>query len=124
SRKTQQIIESALEIDDKPVLVTTYTNENRHQILNRITSEVGFVPPNIAVLGWFSFLIGQCARPYQRSLTGNPSVIRGLNFKGRRNRYTKKSNVRHYYFDKSADMYRDGVSEFVCQVNGASEGAV
>lgn len=124
SWKTQQVIDSALAVEGEPVLITTYTNENQRQIVDRIKQAAGSVPPNIIVLGWFSFLIGQGARPYQRALTNEPSKIKGLNFVGRRNRYTPKANVDRYYFDSADDMYRDGVSDFVCAVNEKTDGAV
>jgi DNA helicase-2/ATP-dependent DNA helicase PcrA len=50
-------------------------------------------------------------------------MIKGLNFKGRRNRFTKKSNIK-YFLDSNADMYRDGVSDFVVSLNEKAEGAV
>jgi DNA helicase II / ATP-dependent DNA helicase PcrA len=123
SRKTEQVVESALGVTDGRVLITTYTNENRRHIIDRIEQKVGAIPSHIAVMGWFSFLIAQCAKPYQRELTDEPLLIKGLNFKGRRNRFTRKSDLR-YFFDNSSDMYRDGVSEFVVLLNERTRGAV
>ena len=123
SCKTEHIIESALTVTNGRVLITTYTNENQRHITSRIQDKVGAIPPNITILGWFSFLISQCARPYQRSITGEPLKIRGLNFRGRRNRFTRKSDLQ-YFLDASEDMYRDGVSDFVVALNHLTEGAV
>jgi len=123
SRKTEHIIESALAVTDGRVLITTFTNENQRQIVSRIEQKVGTVPPHITVMGWFSFLISQCAKPYQRTLTGKPLLIKGLNFKGCRNRFTPKSNLK-YFLDGNADMYREGVSDFVVTLNNVTEGAV
>lgn len=75
-------------------------------------------------MGWFSFLISHGAKPYQRVLTGAPGSIQGLNFKGRRNQFAKKSDIQSYYFDSTGNFYRDGVSEFVCDVNKKTESAV
>lgn len=124
SRKTEEVIEAALAIDQGRVLITTYTNENRRQIISRIEQKVGHLPDNIDVLGWFSFLIRECAKPYQRALTEEPLVIQGLNFKGRRSRFAKKSDVHRFFLDRSHDLYRDGVSDFVCVLNEATDGAV
>ncbi|PKO23281.1 MAG: DNA helicase II [Chloroflexi bacterium HGW-Chloroflexi-1] len=123
SRKTEQVVESALGVTDGRVLITTYTNENQRHIVRRIEQKVGAIPSHITVMGWFSFLIAQCAKPYQRALTGEPLLIKGLNFQGRRNRFTKKSNLR-YFLDDRADMYRDGVSDFVFSLNEKTQGAV
>src|SRR6056297_3725572 len=123
SRKTEHIIDSALAVSEGRALITTYTNENQRHIAKRIRDKVGSIPPNIAIMGWFTFLISECAKPYQRAITGEPLKIRGLNFKGRRNRFAKKSNLR-YFLDSSNDMYRDGVSDFVVALNHHTDGAI
>lgn len=124
SRKTEHVVDSALAITDESVLITTYTLENQRQITDRIRQKVGIQPDNITVMGWFAFLIGQCARPYQRAITGEPGVIRGLNFKGRRYYKTPRSRVGPFYFDRDLNMLRDGVSDFVYHLNEAAGGAV
>ncbi len=123
SRKTEQVVELALAVPDGSVLITTYTNENQRHIISRIEQKAGVIPSHIMVMGWFSFLISQCAKPYQRALTGEPLHIKGLNFKGCRNRYTKKCDLR-YFLDSNSDIYRDGVSEFVVALNEKTQGAV
>lgn len=123
SRKTEQVVELALAVTDGRVLITTYTNENQRHIVGRIEQKAGTLPSHITVMGWFSFLIAQCAKPYQRALTGEPLYIKGLNFKGCKNRFTKKSNLR-YFLDGNSDIYRDGVSEFVVALNERTQGAV
>ena len=123
SRKTEHVIESALDVTNGRVLITTYTNENQRHIIRRIEDKVGAIPPNITIMGWFAFLISQCAKPYQRAITGEPLKIRGLNFTGRRNRFTRKSDLQ-YFLDSSDAMYRDGVSDFVAALNNQTDGAV
>lgn len=123
SRKTEHIVDSALAVADGRVLITTYTSENQRQIISRIEKKVGAIPPHITVMGWFSFLIAECAKPYQRALTSEPLRINGLNFTGRRHRFTKKSNP-HYYLDSNDALYRDGVSDFVFRLDNATRGAV
>jgi len=121
SRKTEYVVEQALSVTDGRVLITTYTNENQRHILSRIEQKVGVVPPHIVVMGWFSFLIQHCAKPYQSSLSD--TIINGLNFTGRRNRFTKKSDP-GYFLDLNGDMYRDGVSDFVVTLNEKTKGAM
>lgn len=123
SRKTEHIVNSALAITEGRVLITTYTNENQRHIVSRIEQKVGVIPRNIAIMGWFTFLIKQCAKPYQRTMTGKPLLIRGLNFKGSRNRFTPKSNLK-YYLDCNSDLYRNGVSDFVVTLNEKTNGIV
>ena len=124
ARKTEEIIEIALAQPDSRVLITTYTNENQNQIARRICQKVGMIPANIEIAGWFTFLLNQCARPYQSAMTGSIGTIRGLDFHGERNRYTPAKNVQKYYFDSRNDMYRDGVADFVCKVDAATKAAV
>jgi DNA helicase-2/ATP-dependent DNA helicase PcrA len=123
SRKTEHIVESALAVTKGLALITTYTNENQRQIVRRIEQKVGASPPHILVMGWFSFLIQQCAKPYQRALTVEPLLIKGLNFEGRRAPFTKKADLR-YFLDGTYNLYRDGVSDFIVELNRKTEGAV
>ena len=123
SRKTQHVVESAIGLANGRILILTYTNRNQREIESRFAGQVGCVPPNILVMGWFSFLIQHCAKPYQRALTGKPLVIAGLNFHGRKNMFTHKTNV-DYFLDKFGGMYRDGVSDFVVELNRKTGGAV
>src|SRR4051794_36628146 len=92
ARKTDQIIETALASEGR-VLITTFTNENCNQIRRRIQQRVGIVPPNITLMGWFSFLIAHGAKPYQASLTKEPFVATGLNFDGTPPDFTKKEDA-------------------------------
>lgn len=124
SRKTEHVVDSALAIEDEPVLITTYTLENQRQITQRIHEKAGVQPPNITVMGWFAFLIGQCARPYQRAITVEPGVIQGLNFRGRRYFKTSRADVARFYFDRGKNMLRDGVSDFVWCLDEKCDGAV
>lgn len=123
SRKTECVVETALAVPNGRVLITTYTDENQRHIVHRIEQKVGVVPKHITIMGWFSFLITQCIKPYQRALTGQPFKIGGLNFEGRRDRRAKKSELR-YFIDRNADLYRDGVSDFAIALNTKTNGAV
>lgn len=123
SRKTEYIVDSALAVTDGRVLITTYTNENQRQIVRRIEQKAGIMPPHISVVGWYSFLIAHCVKPYQRARVGEPLLINGLNFKGSRSRFARKSESR-YFLDGNNDLYRDGVSDFVVTLNGDTNGAV
>ena len=123
SRKTEQIVDAALAATSGRVLITTYTNWNQEQIVRRIEQKAGRVPSHITVMGWFSFLISHCAKPYQQALTKQPLVINGLNFKGQRNRFTKKESL-SYFVDRNGDLYRDGVSDFAVSIDKRTNGAV
>lgn len=122
SRKTELIIDTALSVSGR-VLITTFTDENRRQLARRIQEKVGFIPANIDLMGWFSFLIRHGARPFQTALTKQPFKIAGLNFMGRRSRYARKTNLR-YFLDQDGNLFRDEVSAFVDTLNTLTRGAV
>ena len=73
SGKTTHIIKDALEACEKlgqyeRVLITTYTNNNEEEIKKKIREKHGFIPSNIVVQTWFSFLLQHGVRPYQDTL--------------------------------------------------------
>lgn len=125
SRKTQYVVESALAIENDRALVITFTEKNQREILDRITAKSAFVPRNISVVGWFHFLINDCAKPYQRLLTNRPLAISGLNFVKRKNsRFISRKNIEKYFFDSDGNLLRDRVSDFVCLLESKAKGAI
>lgn len=124
SRKTQHIIDCVVADPSKRVLVTTYTNENLHQIVNRLSAGTGVLPGHVTVMGWFTFLLNECARPYQSFVLGETGMMGGLNFVGQRSRYIPKSRPQQYYLDRGRAAYRDGVSAFSFEANRLSNGMV
>ena len=78
--KTTFIIENALKIKDKKVLITTYTDNNECSIKNKIIEKNGFIPNNIKVQTWFSFLIQHGAKPYLACWFKDIDNINGLSF--------------------------------------------
>jgi DNA helicase-2/ATP-dependent DNA helicase PcrA len=121
ARKTQYIIDAALADPSARALITTYTNENLRQIQARIQQRMGVIPPHIQTAGWFSFLLSHGIRPYQRSMLGRAGIVGGLNFPGKRNRYTPATDLR-YFVDSHGDVYRDGAADLVDRIDGASGG--
>lgn len=124
SRKTQLIIDAALADPNRRALITTYTQENLAQIRRRIMEMNGVIPGHVTTTTWFPFLIHQGARPFQSSVTGRIDHVRSLNFDGIRPRYVSRDRPLAYYFDRNGDLYRDGVSDFVCRADDLSAGAV
>ncbi|MDQ0935989.1 hypothetical protein [Streptomyces turgidiscabies] len=124
SRKTQHIIDCVVADPSKRVLVTTYTNENLNQIVNRLSAGTGVLPGHVTVMGWFTFLLNECARPYQSFVLGEVGMMGGLNFVGQRSRYIPKSKPEQYYLDRGKSAYRDGVSAFSFEANRLSKGMV
>lgn len=125
SRKTTHIVEEALRLKDKKVLVTTYTNENLEQINSYIIQKNGYIPKNITLLSWYSFLLQDGVRPYQNFVT-KKSRINSIIFDEIPDQIKriKKSNADIYFLTRGSDIYRDRVADFVCQVDDHSSGSV
>ncbi|MGW6571426.1 UvrD-helicase domain-containing protein [Streptomyces sp. NPDC054945] len=124
SRKTQHIVDCVLSNPSQRVLVTTYTTENMNQLVDRLSAGTGLLPKHVTVMAWFTFLLNQCARPYQGAVLDDVGVMRGLNFVGERNRYIPKTNAKRYYLDTNGDMFRDAVAAFAYEADQRSGGKV
>jgi hypothetical protein len=74
-------------------------------------------------VSWFSFLLQDGARPYQNSLT-NAARIKSIDFVSIPNNYTPKSKTDAYYLVGGDRIYADKVSDFVCECDSRSNGAV
>lgn len=112
--KTERIAEEALQraADGGRVLLLTYTMNNQHELMRHICRLNKFQPHNVAVKGWFSFLLEDMVRPYQRCIvperisgtilnSGNPHLGRSKNGKpfnipGRGEKIHGKCNSLHY----------------------------
>jgi ATP-dependent DNA helicase UvrD/PcrA len=69
SGKTTFLVKEALGVEDKNVLITTYTEANEAEIKKNIIEETkGYVPKNITIQTWFSFLLQHGVRPYQSAM--------------------------------------------------------
>lgn len=115
SRKTQRVIDEALAVRQGRVLIATFTNENQKQIIRRIEQSAGTMPAHVEVVGWFTFLLRELIKPYQRSVVGEPNRVAGLNFKGQRHRFTPKTDIA-YFLDGNDAVYRDGVADLAMAI--------
>ena len=119
--KTTFIIENALKIKDKKVLITTYTDNNECSIKNKIIEKNGFIPNNIKVQTWFSFLIQHGAKPYLACWFKDIDNINGLSFVQGYNKnhpaYINKAQSKNRYFSKDNKIYSIVLSEFVFRCN-------
>lgn len=122
SRKTTYLVEEALKVAGKRVLLTTYTNENVDQINSYIVERNGCVPSNVTVLSWYSFLLQDGVRPYQNHITAR-TRINTINFAATPPRFAKKTED-DYYLTPGNNIYRDRVAAFVCECDDRSNGLV
>ena len=142
SGKTTFLVTQALAVDSDAVLITTFTEANEQEIRNQIVARIGYIPGNITVKTWFSFLLQHGVRPYQSVLNaqiheldlgfyltseksgkkcdaaGNPILNKGSPI------YWGESNFLKCYFTNSFKIYSDKISKFVCGAEEASNGEV
>lgn len=65
SGKTTFLVKEALRLPKAKILLTTYTEANEAEIKKKIIAENKFIPENITVKTWFSFLIEHGVKPFQ-----------------------------------------------------------
>lgn len=123
SGKTTYLIDEAIRNCEKKVLITTYTQANEAEIKKKIIEKINYIPDNITVQTWFSFLLKHGVRPYQGVVFDKR--INGLILVNNKSAlYIKKSETEKYYFTKDIKIYSDKISEFVCAVNEKTDCAV
>jgi DNA helicase-2/ATP-dependent DNA helicase PcrA len=142
SGKTTYLIKRALEVSTKQVLISTYTEANEAEIRQSIIRLQGYVPANITIQTWFTFLLQHGVRPFQSALdesiheteigfylssnksgqklkpNGKPVVWKG------RPQYWGEADFRKFYFTNSYKIYSDKISKFVFNCNNATKGDV
>ncbi len=129
SRKTTYIVNEALSNPLDNILILTYTIDNINQIRNYITQENGFVPTNITILSWFSFLLQECVRPYQNFVYSDKRIETVFfppdigKFKACR-RFIKKTNIKDYFLVRGNYIISEHISEFSRLCNDKSNGKV
>lgn len=137
SGKTTFLAQTALASPDQQILITTYTENNEREIQNKFIDEIGFIPKNITIQTWFSFLIQHGFKPFQGSLW-EPLFIhdtKGLllvnsrsgrwyfNNKIKKQVYYGSNKPGKFYFGKGY-IYSDKLSKLVYDTNSASNGAI
>jgi len=131
--KTERIVTEALSRCEagESVLIVTYTENNQKEIMHRICKKNGACPRNLYVKGWFSFLLEDVIRPYQRYIFsdrivginfnehGDPHKRDGRTIFGRGEKNTDGTyNALHYLTtkrDKAHTMYLSRLAVRVCE---------
>jgi DNA helicase-2/ATP-dependent DNA helicase PcrA len=132
SGKTTYLVNKALEIKDSQILITTFTEENEKEIINKFIEINGIVPSNVIIQTWFSFLLQHGVKPYQSliseiNITGLLLVNEKSGFRGcykGRPVYYPESNVNKFYFSNSGKIYSDKIAKFVFRCNELSCGCI
>lgn len=107
SGKTSYLIDRLDETSQ--VLVITYTINNYHNIRLRIIKRFGYMPDNIVLFSYFSFLYSFCFKPFLNMRLGT----KGINFNPCRNRFAKN---RERYIDRSGRLYSNRIAKLLEEV--------
>jgi hypothetical protein len=63
--KTTEIVTEALSMCPRKVAITTFTLRNVEEIKRKIIELSGFMPPEITIYPWYTFVLHEMVRPYQ-----------------------------------------------------------
>jgi len=128
SGKTRTLVEEALKITDKNVLITTFTEANEAGIKKKIIKKTGgYIPKNITVQTWYSFLLQHGVRPFQSSMNNDlwDKKIGFFLISGTSAMYTNETtDFFKHYFTKDLKIYSDKISKFIIKLNEEVSGDV
>jgi len=129
SGKTTKLVKEALSIAKGNVLITTFTEANEQELHNKILKHKKYIPKNITVQTWFSFLLQHGVRPYQGIMNDDLFNKRigfclhegksGFRFTDKRGTpiYWGESDFKQFYFTKDLRIYSDKIAKFVFECN-------
>ena len=125
SGKTTLLVKKACEIKSpENVLILTYTDSNESEIRKKFHKINGFIPENVCVQSWFSFLFQFYIKPYQNYLTNDDFDIKGLIISTNRRRETNwrpsRAQWKSYYFTKEHRALAEKLSELALDCNNKS----
>lgn len=113
------------------ILVTTYTDSNTDSIERKVLCRFGYIPPNLTIVPWLSFLLRDGVRPYQGKIINKR--IANMHFVGmQRSAMIKRpdgriiqipDNKRAHYFNPFGKIYSDKLAKFSCKIDDFHEGA-
>lgn len=136
SGKTTYLVRESLKLNDKEVLITTYTEANEKEIRKKFVDEIGYIPKNVTIQTWFSFLIQHCIKPFQglldsrlfekdvrgMLLVSKASGIKFISDKGFPVPFKEEDNFEKHYFSKENRIYSDKISKFIIRLASLDAG--
>lgn len=129
SGKTTRLVKDAMYIKESNILITTFTEANEQEIRKKIIKEKGYIPKNITVQTWFSFLLQHGVRPYQGIMKDDLFYQKigfylfegksGLRYKTEKGMpvYWGEADFNKYYFTNDFKIYSDKIAKFVFECN-------
>jgi len=124
SGKSTDLVNEALHHYDKQILITTFTIDNTKEIEKKFYEKIGYIPKNVIVQTWYSFLLRECVRPYQNLLYDKKRIENIAFVHGQSALYTPKKDIENYYFKNGKYIYTDKICDFIIEVNSKSKGLI
>lgn len=134
SGKTTYLVREALKVREENVLIVTYTESNEAEIRQKMLDENGFIPANITIGTWFTFLINHGVRPFQGAifsfdvkgmlLVSSQSGVKYKTKAGMPVCWSEEEAFEKHYFDSRRRIYSDKLSKLAIRCNSASNGKV
>lgn len=112
SGKTTRLVKEARENIDRRIAIVTYTNNNTREIRNKFGKLNSGVPKYVDVMTWFSFLLRECARPYQRSKYTEKRIESLLFVNEQSALGSDQTDTRRHYFANGEFIYSDKIAKF------------
>lgn len=120
SGKTRRLVDQCGALPrDKRALLVTYTQTNQAELRNRLAKQIE-TRQSVEVVGWFTFLLREFARPFL-PFKFSGQRVRGFNFEGRPYRYA--SGVRRF-LDLNGAVYSCELGRLAHELVEASGGAL
>ncbi len=116
SGKTYHIVEK---LDDiKRFLIITYTISNTENLRNAIINKFGYLPNNIKIKSYFTFLYSFCYKPF----LANDLSSKGIYWKNPPDytRNLKRSNI-NFYLLKEKWLYHNRIAKLLFETNIVSK---
>lgn len=137
--KTTYLVEEAFRCSGN-VLITTFTQENEQEIRNKFFVKYGYIPSNVFIQTWFSFLLQHGVKPYQgachdelfeKHINGILLVNKQSGVKYRMKNaqktpvlFKEEEDFEKCYFSKDMRLFTDKLARFVVRANKNSNGKV
>lgn len=112
--KTTKIVKDALEVKDKKILITTFTNENEENIKKKFYEiNNGCIPENIKIQSWYEFLLRECFKPYLKTFFNENIRITGFTLVSGVSGQYIPSDGKDHYMSKNNRVYSDKLSKLM-----------
>lgn len=131
SGKTRYLVQDALK-QSVPVLMVTYTIANACEIRRKFFELKGYIPKNITIQTWYSFLLQHGVKPFQSVvLNGKINGMLLVNEKSGKKYdgkygpvYYAENDCMNFYLTKDMRIYSDKIAKFVCRCEERTTGRV